>query len=128
MTVVTRFEDLQVWISSRTLTRKVYEITKTGTFSKDYGLRDQIRRAAISAMSNIAEGFDSNTQALFITFLGRARASIGEIRSQLYIALDLEYITEDQFRDLIKTTQECSRQLFGFIRYLKSQPNTHRIR
>ena len=128
MAVITRFEDLQVWISSRTLTRKVYEITRTGTFSKDFGLRDQIRRAAISAMSNIAEGFDSNTQALFISFLGRARASIGEIRCQIYIALDLEYITEDQFGDLERNAQECSRQLFGFIRYLKSQPNTHRIR
>ena len=128
MAVITRFEDLQVWISSRILTRKVYQIKKTGPFSRDYGLRDQIRRAAVSTMSNIAEGFDSNTRALFISYLGRARASIGEIRCQLYIALDLEYITELQFRDLEKNARDCSRQLFGFIKYLRSQPNSNRIR
>jgi four helix bundle protein len=128
MAVITRFEDLQVWISSRILTRKVYQIKKTGPFSRDYGLRDQIRRAAVSTMSNIAEGFDSNTRALFISYLGRARASIGEIRCQLYIALDLEYITELQFRDLEKNARDCSCQLFGFIKYLRSQPNSNRIR
>jgi len=79
-------------------------------------------------MSNIAEGFDSNTRALLISYLGRARASIGEIRCQLYIALDLEYITEPQFRDLEENARDCSRQLFGFIKYRRSQPNANRIR
>jgi len=128
MVVFTRFVGLQVWISSRILTIIMSQILKTGPFSRDYRLRDQIRRSAISTMSNIPEGFDSKPQALFISYLGRARVSIGEIRCQLYIALDLEHITELQFRDLEENARDCNRQLFGFIKYLRSQPNSNRIR
>ena len=128
MATIQRFEDLEVWKIARELTRKVYELTGQGRFSRDYGLRDQIRRASVSVMSNISEGFESQTQALFITYLGRAKASAGEVRCQLYIALDLGYITEDEFKSTSRLAEECSRQLFGFIKYLKTQPNTPRVK
>ena len=128
MTIIRRFEDLNVWKIARNLSKDIYRVTHNDAFSKDYGLRNQIRRAAISVMSNIAEGFDSETQALFISYLGRARASAGEVRSQLYIAKDLNYLTEKQFDDLAQIANDCSRQLFGFIKYLRSQPNTKRIK
>ncbi len=126
MVTIGRFEELPVWKTARDLTRMVYKITYTGNFSKDFGLRDQIRRASISVMSNIAEGFEHETQAQFISYLGRAKASAGEIRCQLYIAMDLKYITENQFQELVNKSEECSRQLFGFIKYLGSLPNTRR--
>ncbi len=128
MVTIQRFEDLKVWKIARELTREVYELTGQGRFSRDYGLRDQIRRASVSVMSNISEGFESQTQALFITYLGRAKASAGEVRSQLYVALDLDYISREQYRATIQITEECSRQLFGFIKYLKTQPNTPRVK
>ena len=127
MSAITRFEDLQVWKISRVLTRMIYQLTGRGNFSRDYGLRDQIRRASVSVMSNIAEVFESKSQALFITYLGRAKASAGEVRSQLYIALDLDYISKEQYQTAIQMAEECSRQLFGFIKYLKTQPNTRRV-
>ena len=74
------FEDLRVWQTARTLTNAVYEHTDTGTFSQDFGLRDQIQRAAVSVMSNIAEGFESRTWSQFIHYLGQAKASAGEVR------------------------------------------------
>lgn len=128
MVTIKRFEDLKVWKIARELTQKIYELTGQGRFSRDYGLRDQIRRASVSVLSNISEGFESQTQALFITYLGRAKASAGEVRCQLYIALDLGYITEDEFKSTSRLAEDCSRQLFGFIKYLKTQPNTPRIK
>lgn len=128
MVTIQRFEDLKVWKIARELTQKIYELTGQVRFSKDYGLRDQICRASVSVMSNISEGFESQTQALFITYLGRAKASAGEVRCQLYIALDLGYITEDEFKSTSLLAEECSRQLFGFIKYLKTQPNTPRVK
>ncbi len=127
MATIKRFEDLEIWQKSRELTKLIYEVSNHGPFGKDFGLRDQIRRAAISVMSNIAEGFESETQDLFITYLGRAKASAGEIRSQLYIALDLNYITKSEFDPALDLVEECSRQLYGFIKYLKSKPNTRRV-
>ena len=128
MVTIQRFEDLKVWKIARELTRKIYELTGQGRFSRDYGLRDQIRRASVSVLSNISEGFENQTQALFITYLGRAKASAGEVRCQLYIALDLGYITEDEFKSTSRLAEECSRQLFKFVKYLKTQPNTPRVK
>jgi four helix bundle protein len=88
MGTVERFEDLRVWQAARGLTDLVYALSSQGPLERDFALRDQMRRSAISVMSNIAEGFESRTQALFIDLLGRAKASSGELRSQLYIALD----------------------------------------
>ena len=83
MGAITRFEEIEAWQTARQLTNLIYEITDSGPFAKDFGLKDQIRRAAVSVMSNIAEGFESHTQALFIDFLGRAKGSAGEVRAQL---------------------------------------------
>jgi four helix bundle protein len=123
-----RFEDLEVWKTARLLTNLVYDLTNKGTFAQDYGLKQQIQRAAVSIMSNIAEGFESQTQSLLISFLARAKGSAGEVRSQLYIALDRKYITEAEFKKAFQLAKDCSRQLHGFIEYLKSQPNISRVR
>jgi four helix bundle protein len=127
MPTITRFEDIKAWKTARQLTNLVYEFSGQGKFARDYGLRDQIRRASVSVMSNIAEGFESQTQALFVTFLGRAKASAGEVRSQLYIALDQEYINKSQFDKAFDLADKCSRQIYRFMEYLKSQPNSRRI-
>ncbi|HLF88415.1 MAG TPA: four helix bundle protein [Anaerolineales bacterium] len=128
MATVEQFEDLEVWQNARKLTNLIYDYSDVGSFSRDFGLRDQMRRASVSVMSNIAEGFESRTQALFIEYLGRAKGSAGELRAQLYIAPDRKYITKDQFRDAHLLAAMCSRQLQTFIQYLESQPNARRIR
>lgn len=81
MSTAKRFEDLDVWQKARDLTNSIYKLSSTGNFSRDFGLRDQMRRAAVSIMSNIAEGFESQTQVMFIQFLGRAKGSAGEVRA-----------------------------------------------
>lgn len=128
MTTAKRFEDLEVWQKAKELTNQIYSLSSSGSFAKDFGLRDQMRRASVSIMSNIAEGFESQTQALFIQFLSRAKGSSGELRSQLYIALEQQYITTGDFQVAFLLAELCSRQLASFIRYLESQPNTRRIR
>jgi len=125
---IRRFEELEAWQTARALIKLVYELTSVGAFSRDYGLRDQIRRAAVSVMSNIAEGFESRTQALFIDYLGRAKGSAGEVRSQFYIALDRDYLTQDQFAAALRQAETCSRQIARLIQYLETQPNTRRVR
>ena len=105
MSAITRFEEIHAWQTAREITKRIYFLSKKGEFSRDFRFRDQIRSAVVSVMSNIAEGFESDTQALFINYLGRAKASAGEVRSQLYIAFDLEYISEDQFKYLLDGIQ-----------------------
>ena len=122
MATASTFEELEIFQSARTLTRSIYTMSNSGAFSKDYGLRDQMRRAAVSIMSNIAEGFESRTNALFIEFLGRAKGSAGEVRAQCYVALDIEYIDQRQFKDLVTLAEKCSRQINSLIAYL----NEHR--
>jgi four helix bundle protein len=128
MGTISRFEDIQAWQTARQLTSTVYRLSNQGAFQRDFGLRDQIRRAAVSAMSNIAEGFESRTQLLFIEFLGRAKGSAGEVRSQGYVALDAQYITQQQFEELFEQADKCSRQINRFMDYLSAQPNSRRIR
>jgi four helix bundle protein len=89
---VKNFEDLEIWKDARLLTRGIYQLTRDSKFSKDFALRDQIRRAAVSIMSNIAEGFERGGNQEFIQFLYVAKASCGEVRSQLYVALDQSYV------------------------------------
>lgn len=127
MANITRFEEIESWKSARELTNKVYAFTNQDGFNRDFGLRDQIRRACISIMSNIAEGFESRTDTQFINFLGMARASAGEVRSQLYIALDQKYISQEQFDNAFQLAQTCSRQITNFIKYLESNPHPKRI-
>jgi len=127
MATIQRFEDLDVWQNARTLTNRVYEHARQDPFSKDFGLRDQIQRAAISVMSNIAEGFESRTQSIFVDHLGYARGSAGEVRAQLYVAHDQGYISVSEFDETYDLTDKVSRQLFKLIQHLKSRPNASRI-
>ena len=94
MAGITRFEEIESWKTARQLTKNIYALGNQAGFARDFGLRDQIRRASVSVMSNIAEGFESRTDIQFINFLGMAKASAGEVRAQLYVALDQTYITE----------------------------------
>jgi len=118
MGTIERFEQIEAWQTARGVSRLVYSLTKDRAFSQDFGLRDQIRRAAVSIMSNIAEGFESRTPALFIELLGRAKGSSGELRSQAYVALDAGYITQSQFDQLFDLAEKCSRQISRFMSYL----------
>ena len=128
MATITRFEEVEAWQTARQLTRLIYTLTDKGRFAKDFGLRNQIQRASVSVMSNIADGFESRTQAQFVEFLGRAKASAGEVRCQLYVAVDLKYLAEDQFAVAFDLADKVSRQLARLIRYLESHSGSQRIR
>ena len=114
------FEDLDCWKLGRELSRGIYTITKSGVFSKDYGLKDQIRRAAVSVMTNIAEGYERGTNKDFAKFLYIARGSAGEVRSLLYVALDQNYLNEDDFNKYHNLCRRCSAVIYGLIKHLRS--------
>jgi len=119
MTTFTRFEDLPAWNTAKNLSNLIYDLSDQGKFARDFGLRDQIRRAAVSVMSNIAEGFDSSTNPLFRSYLSRAKASAGEVKSQLYLARDRDYIRHEDFKKARELAESCSGQLRGFLSYLR---------
>lgn len=123
MSTVRRFEDLDCWQSARLLVKHVYQISQQGKFSKDFGLRDQIQRAAISVMSNIAEGFHAGSNAEFLRFLGYSRRSVAEMQSQLYTALDLSYISQEAFDEIFSLSEKTFRQINAFISYLRRYKN-----
>jgi four helix bundle protein len=100
MAKIRRFEDIEAWKKARILVKEVYKVTAEGKFSKDFSLKDQIRRAAVSIISNIAEGFSRQTDQEFVQFLHIAKGSTSEVQSQLYIALDLGYISQEEFSKL----------------------------
>lgn len=127
MASITCFEEIKGWKTARQLTNIIYHLSEQGVFAKDYGLKDQIRRASVSIMSNIAEGFESRTDAQFINFLGHARGSAGEVRSQLYIALDLKYISQEEFAAVYELADKSSRQISRFINYLEIHPRERRL-
>ena len=110
---VVKFEDLIAWQKARELTRRVYEITRTGEFAKDFRLSGQIQSAAVSIISNIAEGFERSRLGEFHQFLSTAKASCAELRSQLYVALDVRYIDERMFHDLRLQAEEVGRIIDG---------------
>lgn len=114
------FEDIESWKKARLLVKEIYRITGRGDFSKDFSLRDQIRKSAISVMSNIAEGFGRQTKKEFIHFLYIAHGSVEEVKSQLYAALDINYIVKETFDFIFPLCSECSKLIMGFIRYLKT--------
>ena len=118
MPTVKRFEDLHAWQAARELVRMVYEDTRQSEFSRDFGLKDQISRAAVSVMSNIAEGFNAGSDADFTRFLGFARRSNSEVQSQAYIALDLTYISQERFQSLFEKANLIERQVNSLISYL----------
>ena len=115
-----RFEDLEVWKEGRELTRKVYKCSRNRQFSRDFSLRDHIRGAAISVTSNIAEGFDAQSNLEFVRFLNYSRRSTSEVKSQLYVALDENYIQQNEFTEIYELASKVSKMLFGFMRYLKT--------
>ena len=119
MTSIEKFEDIEAWQKARELTREIYQITNWGPFAKDFGLRDQIRRVSVSIMSNIAEGFCRGGNKEFIQFLSTAKGSASEVQAQLYVALDADYITKEQFRQLYDMAQSSGKLTGGFIRYLQ---------
>ena len=114
-TRIEKFEDFIAWQKARSLTREIYKITNLPAFSRDFGLKDQIRRAAVSIMSNIAEGFERGRPSEFHQFLSIAKGSCAELRSQLYIALDAEYIPQTRFRELMSIAEEVG-QVVGGLR------------
>jgi len=117
---IERFENIDCWKEARKLVNAVYSLTKKEPFSKDWGLKDQIQRAAISIMSNIAEGFESQGNKEFIQFLFYAKRSSGEVRSQLYAAHDLGYINRVEREEASELAMKVSKMLSNFIAYLSS--------
>ncbi len=111
--MATRFEDLQIWVIARKLTSQVYAVSNGGSFVKDYGLKDQIRRASASIMANIAEGYERRSDREFLRFLDIAKGSCGEVRSHLYIALDAGYLSPEQF-------EYFRREYFGLMGMIAS--------
>lgn len=110
---VERFEDLLTWQKARSLTAEIYQATNQGEFARDWGLKDQLRRAAVSVMSNISEGFERNRPREFHHFLGIAKGSCGEVRCQLYVALDARYLSQIAFDTLRAHAEEVSRLIGG---------------
>jgi four helix bundle protein len=111
---IRRFEDIRAWQEARTLTRQVYALTQAGSMAKDFGLRDQLQRAAVSVMANIAEGFDCDSHAEFARFLGFARRSAVEVQSLLYAALDAEYITSEAFKETYDQANKTKAMVSAF--------------
>ena len=120
---IRRFEDIEGWQLARELTKRVYAVAMRGGFAKDFGLRDQITRASGSTMHNIAEGFDGGSNAEFVKFLRYSQRSCSEVQSQLYVALDQGYITQDEFDSLYEQVAKTHAKVGGFIRYLLNTLN-----
>ncbi len=114
-----RFEELPCWQKARELCKAVHEIICVGEFKRDFSLKDQIWRASGSAMDNIAEGFDDGSSKEFVRFLGYSQRSCGEVQSQLYRAMDCQYISKNQFDSVYELASECRKQIKGFRKYLR---------
>ena len=123
---VRSFEDLIAWQRARQLNVEIYRCTNSGAFAKDYGLRDQIRRASVSISSNIAEGFDRASRTEFHRFVVIAKASCAEVQSQLYLALDVGYLNKHEFDRLINLAQEVARILGGLRKSLQKEKGSDR--
>jgi four helix bundle protein len=122
MGTLKQFEDIESWRKARELANAIYRVTRQGAFAKDYTLRDQIIRATISVMANIAEGFEREGNRKFINFLTTAKASLAEVKSHLYLALDQNYLAPAQFAQLSDLIQDIARLIGGFVRYLQQSP------
>lgn len=120
MATFKKIEEIEAWQKARALTREIYELTNVGGFAKDFGLRDQIRRASVSVMSNIAEGFERSGSREFAQFLAVAKGSAGEVKSQLYVALDQQYVNQADFQRILSQVSETARMINGLMQYLRA--------
>ena len=120
MSAFQRFEDIDAWQKARELTKAIYALSNDGQFARDFGLRDQIRRASVSIMSNIAEGFGRGGNKEFMQFLSTAKGSASEVQAQLYVALDAGYMNQEQFQKLYSETEATARMIAGLLRYLQN--------
>ena len=114
MATIEKFEDIEAWKSARELARCVYDLTRTEPFCRDFALCNQLRRALVSVVSNIAEGFERAGNKEFLQFLSVAKGSCGEVRAQLYIAFDQAYINEDEFRTVMERVVQTQPTHFWF--------------
>jgi len=119
MSKIEKFEDILAWQKARELAKEIYAHAKAGLFAKDFGLRDQIQRASVSIMGNVAEGCDRGGDKEFIQFLSISKGSCGEVESHLYAALDQQYVSSTEFNRLYNLADEIGRLLAGFMVYLK---------
>jgi four helix bundle protein len=117
---ITRFEDIHAWQAARELCNIVYGLARNEKLSRDFGLLDQVRRAAVSIMANIAEGFDSRSNSEFIQFLYYALRSASELQSHFYVALDQSYLTQAEFNEIYERTSKTKSMIFRFIEYLRT--------
>jgi four helix bundle protein len=115
-----RCEEVDAWKVGRERTKSIYQVASVGEFARDFGLRDQIRRAAVSILSNIAEGFERGGNREFLQFLPQAKGSRGEVRAQLYVAVDQSYLDTVQFQELREQTTRTGRLIAGLMKYLSS--------
>jgi four helix bundle protein len=120
MATFKKFEDIECWKKARVLTRRIYELTNEEKFARDFGLKDQIRKASVSVMSNIAEGYDRSGTAEFVHFLSTAKGSAAEVRCQLYVAADQGYVAQQDFIELNALAAETARMVSGLMKYLRS--------
>jgi len=127
MAKIERFEDIEAWKAAREIAKQVYSVSRSGEFARDFGLRDQVQRAAVSVMANIAEGFDSGSNNEFSRFLGYALRSATELQSHLYVALDDCYLDQQQFDTLFARTTKCKNLISGFARHLRSHPKSRNL-
>ena len=118
---IRKFEELNIWKLSLKITKEIYDFTAKKEFSKDFSLRDQIRRAITSVSSNVVEGFEKNNNNEFIRFLKIAKGSVGETRNQLYIALAVRYVSQEEFEKANKELEELANQIGAFIVYLEKK-------
>ena len=126
MSRIERFEDLIAWQKARKLTKEIYKITKQGAFAKDFGLSGQMQRASVSSMSNIAEGFERGGRGEFQQFLSIAKASCAEVRSLLYVALDIDYLKKDKFERKLEQAEEVGRIIGGLRSSVERQRKTQK--
>ena len=121
MSTFKRFEEIQAWQKAREITKRIYLMSNKTDFSKDFSLRDQMKRASVSIMANIAEGHGRRTAAEFANFLNISRGSAIELPSHLYVALDLNYISQNEFKETYDLIDEVSRMLLSLAQYLRKK-------
>lgn len=124
MATFKRFEEIQAWQKARLATKRVYQISKIGEFAKDFGLCNQIRRASVSVMANIAEGNGRRTNADFASFLVQSHGSASEVQSHLYVALDLGYVSQLDFDEIYALFDEISRMTMALAQHLRNSQKT----